>query len=100
MFIRIAGIQLKRPLLQWIKEPDGGLQVYCKATEGDCDESGAKKLLAIWTSEGFTGLVRWEAKDDGVEDERTMWLRFAKMQSKKTPDGKKITHYNFTLVDK
>ena len=95
MFIRIAGIKLKPPFLQPLIEPDAGLQVYCKAPEGVYDESGAKKLLAM---KGFTQSVKWEDKA-GVKHKRIMRLLVAKTELTGSPDGKKITHYYFTLVD-
>ena len=95
MFIRIAGIELKLPLLQGFSEPDGGLTVWCKALEGVHDESGAKKLLDM---EGLTQSVKWEDKA-GVEHERIMQVLAAKTEPGKSPDGKKITRYIFTLVE-
>ena len=95
MFIRIAGIELKPPLLRGFIEPDGGLHVWCEALEGVHDESGAKKLLDM---ESCTQSVKWENKD-GVEHQRIMQLLAANTHSRKSPDGKKITHYNFTLVE-
>jgi len=95
MFIRIAGIELKPPLLQRVLYPDGGLTVSCEALEGVHNEGGAKKLLAM---KGSTQSVKWEDKA-GVEHEQPMQVLVAKMQSEKSPDGKKITHYNFTLVE-
>jgi len=95
MFVRIAGIELKRPLLQWIVEPDAGLQVRCETPEGVYDESGAKKLLAMKGSPHLP--VKWKNKA-GEDHARTMCLCCAKAWSE-SPDGKKITKYHFTLVD-
>ncbi len=94
MFIRIGEIELKPPLLRRFVEPDGGLHVSCEALEG-VDESEAKKLLGM---EGCTQSVKWEDKN-GVEHQRIMQLLVPKTHSRKSPDGKKITHYDFTLVE-
>ena len=95
MFIRIGEIELKPPLLRGFVEPDGGLHVLCEALEGIVDESGAKKLLDM---EGLTQSVKWEDKA-GVEHERIMQVLAAKTEPGKSPDGKKITRYIFTLVE-
>ena len=94
MFIRIAGIELKPPLLQRFSYPVGGLTVWCEALEDVHDESGAKKLLDM---KGFTQSVKWEDKV-GVEYEQPMQVLVAETDSWKNPDGKKITRYMFTLI--
>lgn len=96
MFIRIGEIELKPPLLRELIEVDGGLHVLCEALEGFVDESEAKKLLGMKDS---TLLVEWKDKDGVWHAPRAMELLPANTDSRKSPDGKKITQYDFTLKD-
>jgi len=95
MFIRIGEIKLKPPLLRRFIEPDGGLTVLCEALEGVVDESEAKKLLDM---KGSTQLVEWEDKAGVKHPPRIMLLLATETRSKKSPDGKNITHYTFAMV--
>lgn len=95
MFIRIAGIELKPPILKRFTEGDGGLIVWCEALEGAHGEEKATKALAL---EGTTQSVKWQDKAGEVE-ECIMLVIGTQSHERQTPDGKTITSYTYTLRD-
>ena len=94
MFVRVGGIELKRPILKRLMDIDGGLIVYCDAIKDLHNEAHLQKLMAY---EGSTQHVRWQDAD-GMDSEHTMSVLAAKKTEREGPDGKIITEYVYTLV--